>query len=329
VFIKKAARRRGYQEGVMVRVWWYVSFVVMVVIGCVGHAVAGGDIFVVAEPGIAIWLDEEFKGKVEEGQPGVVLEDVYEGEHTLTATKLGFVPVTLTVAVKENKAVQVDVSLSTPAMISENITETKEVKLIKESATLVARSIPIGAFVFFNGKKMGTTDLKFTHVAPDTYTVRFEFAGKSLEESVELHVNEERLIKADFLNMKVFSQEMHVSKEGFGDAVMLLQTARARKPALFPHRKHQDMFECGECHHGKNQKGEQTPYVEGMKIRKCVTCHNSSLPNKRLNHFKFAAHAKCKGCHQAKAADHEKAGPIIKCGGCHPKKKKAVQVEMP
>ncbi len=313
----------------MVRIWWCVSFVLMVVIGCVGHAVAGGDIYVVAQPGIAIWLDGEFKGKVEEGQPGFVLEDIYEGEHTLKAIRPGFVPVTLTLAVEENKAVQVEVLLSSPSMISENITETKEIKMIKESAILIARSIPIGASVFLNGKNMGTTDLRFSHVAPDTYTVRFEFAGESLEESVELHVNEERLIKADFMNMKVSSQEIHAAREGAGDAVMILKTARARKPALFPHRKHQDMFECGECHHGANQKGEQTPYVEGMKIRKCVTCHNSSMANKKLSYFKFAAHARCKGCHQARTADHEKAGPVIKCGGCHPKKNKAARVEVP
>lgn len=293
------------------------SYLVVILILCsAGQVMAGGEIIVAAESGIVIWLDEQLKGQVAKGEESLVLRDVDAGAHILKASKSGYDPVSVDLNVEENRAVRVAVSMASPALVSKSITAIKEITLVKESATLVARSIPPGATVFLNGKKMGESDLLFNYVKPGKYNVRFDLDEKSFEEDVVLHVNEERLIKADFSTMKISGQEI-TSDDGGGEAVMVLQTARARKPAVFSHRKHQEMFDCGECHHARNDAYEQLPYVDGMKIQKCVTCHNSSMPNKKFNHFKLAAHARCKGCHKAKAADAQKTGPIIRCGGCH------------
>lgn len=94
-----------------------------------------------------------------------------------------------------------------------------------------------------------------------------------------------------------------------GPADMVLQTAKAKKPATFPHAKHQGMMECAECHH-TDAAGKQGPYVAG-KEAKCESCHNDSMANKKVNNFMKAAHENCKGCHKAK-----KQGPT-KCNGCH------------
>lgn len=105
-----------------------------------------------------------------------------------------------------------------------------------------------------------------------------------------------------------------------GPADMTLQAtvdaAKKPKPAIFPHKKHQDSgLECGACHHGKGADGKQTPYAAGMKIEKCETCHNKAAGmGKKLSTFKDVAHTNCKGCHKA-----QKKGPT-KCAGCHPKK---------
>ncbi len=105
-----------------------------------------------------------------------------------------------------------------------------------------------------------------------------------------------------------------------GPADLTLQAtvdaAKKAKPAIFPHKKHQDAgLTCGTCHHGAAD-GKQTPYVEGMKIEKCETCHNKAAGmEKKISTFKDASHTNCKGCHKA-----EKKGPT-KCAGCHPKKK--------
>ena len=104
-----------------------------------------------------------------------------------------------------------------------------------------------------------------------------------------------------------------------GPADMTLQTEKAKKPATFPHKKHQDTIGCGDCHHGQSDDGKQTPYAEGMAIAKCDSCHNDTMANAKLNNFMKAAHANCKDCHK-KMSEEGKNAPT-KCTGCHPKKK--------
>jgi hypothetical protein len=97
-----------------------------------------------------------------------------------------------------------------------------------------------------------------------------------------------------------------------GPAEMELKTAAAKKPAKFPHKKHQDSFGCGECHHTQTD-GKQSPYVEDMEIKKCITCHNKEdMSNPKLNTLKVAAHGLCKDCHKK-----NKDTAPTKCSGCH------------
>jgi hypothetical protein len=77
--------------------------------------------------------------------------------------------------------------------------------------------------------------------------------------------------------------------EDKGPAEITLQTEAAKKPALFPHKAHQDRgVECKTCHESSN-------YAKGAWT-------------------KDAGHGLCKDCHKAEG------GPT-KCGTCHPKKK--------
>lgn len=99
-----------------------------------------------------------------------------------------------------------------------------------------------------------------------------------------------------------------------GPVEMTLKTAKGKKPATFPHKKHQDMLKCGDCHHTKTADGKKGPYVAG-KEGKCESCHDGkSIANKKVANYMKAAHENCKGCHKA-----QKKGPT-KCAGCHPKK---------
>ncbi len=107
-----------------------------------------------------------------------------------------------------------------------------------------------------------------------------------------------------------------------GPEVLTLTTKKAKKPAVFPHKKHQDMMKCDSCHHTKGADGKQAPLAEGAKVEKCETCHNKKdMTNKKLASFKGAAHKNCTGCHKK-----DKKGPT-KCAGCHPKKKKKKAIE--
>ena len=103
-----------------------------------------------------------------------------------------------------------------------------------------------------------------------------------------------------------------------GPADITLKTEAAKKPAQFPHAKHQETKSCGTCHHYIGDDKKATPCGDdGENIAKCESCHNSAFGNEKLNSFKKVAHKLCKGCH---TKNKDKGAPT-KCGGCHPKKK--------
>jgi len=98
-----------------------------------------------------------------------------------------------------------------------------------------------------------------------------------------------------------------------GPEEMVLKTHSGIKSARFPHRSHQAAFDCGQCHHAKSKAGIKLPYSPGMKVEKCVVCHNKEdMVSPKLNNFKLVAHGLCKGCHKKQ----EDSAPT-KCSGCH------------
>ncbi len=125
------------------------------------------------------------------------------------------------------------------------------------------------------------------------------------------------------------------ASEDAGPADMILQAVKDKdkkkpKPSVFPHAKHQESITCGECHHA-GEPGNKTPYVEGMKVEKCETCHfiGSGMPSKKdkkkkikkLDTYKHAAHQNCKGCHKkVKKEKPELKTKWKKCLPCHVKK---------
>jgi predicted CXXCH cytochrome family protein len=73
-----------------------------------------------------------------------------------------------------------------------------------------------------------------------------------------------------------------------GPAEMTLKTEAGKKPAVFPHKKHQEMTDCDTCHKAAN-------FPAGAWTMK-------------------AGHDFCKECH--KTGINGKTGPN-KCGDCH------------
>ncbi len=99
-----------------------------------------------------------------------------------------------------------------------------------------------------------------------------------------------------------------------GPEEIILQTPSATKPARFPHKKHQAMFKCEECHHTMTADGKKGPYVPGQE-KKCESCHNKDFKNHELTSLKAVGHARCKECHKKMEAQGKPAP--VKCTGCH------------
>lgn len=103
--------------------------------------------------------------------------------------------------------------------------------------------------------------------------------------------------------------------------------AKKPKPAVFPHKAHQDKLKCAECHHGMGEDGKQVAYTEGQEIGKCSSCHNKeklagkTMGKLKLDTMKGAGHGNCLACHKKLKKENPDLKTIAKCATCHPKKK--------
>ena len=125
----------------------------------------------------------------------------------------------------------------------------------------------------------------------------------------------------------VGSANCFAADAGPADITMVGAESKKPKPAQFPHKQHQDVLKCADCHHSMAD-GKQVPYVDGQEIQKCEACHNAEvLPGKMLGKLKLdtikgAGHGNCLACHKKMAKENPdlKAKKIDKCAACHPKK---------
>ncbi len=98
-----------------------------------------------------------------------------------------------------------------------------------------------------------------------------------------------------------------------------------KKPAVFPHAKHQETIECAQCHHSQDADGKQVPYADGQEIKKCAECHTGDMLDaakyKGKTALQRAGHGNCLACHKAEAKKDPAKKALKSCKTCHPKKK--------
>ncbi len=273
-----------------------------------------GAIQVTAEPGIEILLNEVPAGKTTDFDNGLFIGNLDEGEYTIYASKPGYLPISEVLTVISNHTSELQIEMIS-GMLIEDISSSKKVRMPKSGAELKLQSIPMNARIYLDGKDIGKTDTFVSNIKPGKHVVKIAYKGKELQHFLDIKSDESLVVLGDFKKGKITSKASFESKK-FGPEKIVLKSLSGRKPALFPHRKHQGMFDCAECHHSRDAEGNQVEYTEGMKIQHCIACHNIDMPNKKLNTLKLAAHFKCKGCHK-KMSESGEAGPIGKCVGCH------------
>lgn len=90
-----------------------------------------------------------------------------------------------------------------------------------------------------------------------------------------------------------------------GPAEMTLQTAEGKKPAVFPHAKHQELMgadKCDVCHKDANFPAEKGKWTKDSGHALCKDCHTKGYMDKK-------GPTKCNDC-------HKKAGGGKKLEGC-------------
>lgn len=279
---------------------------------------AGANLQISAEPGVSIWLNGDLVGKTKSEENGLVIRDIAPGEYSLRAAKQGYNSTTVQLTAEEGQTIEWRIEMAKPVMKVEEAVKRVEAVMVeaKPVGSVLLKSVPLNAEIFLNGKSIGNADKKIIYAPASEHSVRFVLQQRELSEKFTLNSEENITLTADFIRGEIVKESAEASSSR-GPAVIKMQTARARKPAIFPHRKHQEMYECAVCHHGMDDEGNQTPYTEGMAIQHCATCHNPDMENTKLNSLMQAAHTRCKGCHKKVVEESGTAGPIGKCSGCH------------
>ena len=279
---------------------------------------AGSILQISSEPGVSIWLNNENVGKTTKEENGLIIKGIAPGEYSLRAARQGYNPTETQLVVENDQTIEWRLSFAEPVMNIEDAVKRIDSAMVgnKPVGTIMLKSIPLNAEIFFNGKSIGRADKKITYAPAVDYSVKFVYQKRELSEKFSLQPDETILLTADFTNGEIVRKSAEVDNNR-GPAEIKMRTARNKKPALFPHRLHQGMYGCETCHHGMDSEGIQTPYTAGMAIQHCVTCHNLKMENKKLNSLMKASHVKCKGCHKKVIEESGTAGPIGKCSGCH------------
>ena len=279
---------------------------------------AGSVLHISADPGVSIWLNKELIGKTTKEGNGLMVRDLVPGEYNLRAAVQGYNPIETQMKIIDNQTVEWRINYAEAVMSIEDVVKRVDTTMIKSkpAGTIILKSIPLNAEIFFNGKSIGSADKKITYAPAADYSVKFVSQKRELVQKFSLQTGETLAVTADFTKGEIVKESVK-GDSGRGPVEIKMQSSRKKKPALFPHRMHQGMYECQECHHGMDDEGKQTAYTEGMAIQHCASCHNPAMENKKLNSLTQAAHTRCKGCHKKVVKESGTAGPIGKCSGCH------------
>ena len=159
-----------------------------------------GDLQVTCEPGVRVFIDNNFRGVSTESEGGLFISDLTPGAHTVKVIKKGFDAYEGKVVIKEFEAVEVKVKFS---KIAEKI-----IQLSPESGeatiplgVLELRSAPMGASVFIDGeKKPGKTDMRIENIKVGQHKISFKRENQNLSGVFTIAPDELLVLKADFKN---------------------------------------------------------------------------------------------------------------------------------
>ncbi len=308
---------RAGAPGPAARGSWLWPLLAVLLLACFPlQALAGAAVRVTAEPGISVWLDHTALGETTAAERGLQVPEVAAGEHTFRFSRNGYRTTVQRVSLKDGESLEIRLRLAPDELVVHSLERSIEADLQRQAPVVRLRSMPLAGRILLDGRDLGSGDLLVRNLGAGSHTVVFSHQGKELQKTFSTRGDDGLMLVGDFNQGKVLEQSSS-ALEGTGAETITLRSARGRKPAVFPHRLHQEMYDCGECHHGRDANGRRLSYAEGMPIQRCSNCHNASLMTKiELRDMKHVGHALCKGCHQREAQSGS-AGPIDKCSGCH------------
>jgi hypothetical protein len=163
----------------------HVGWIALLAVICASSVAAAGDIQILCEPGLRVYLDGELAAISARLDDGAYLMDVPRGLHTVRVEKDGFVPQSFEVLVGQ-VPVEVTVGEFAPAPAATRTEEPANAEPSLALGTLVVTSAPQNCVVEVNGAPHTKTSPQLTigGVASGEHTVRFTKPGYESVEKV-------------------------------------------------------------------------------------------------------------------------------------------------
>jgi len=157
----------------------------LLVVICAASVATAGDIQVLCEPGLRVYLDGELAGISSRLDDGAYLMDVARGLHTVRVEKDGFVPQSFEVLVGQ-VPIEVTVDEFAPASAATRAEEPVSAEPSLAVGALIVTSAPQNCVVEINGVPHTKTSPQLTigGVAVGEHTVRFAKPGYETVEKV-------------------------------------------------------------------------------------------------------------------------------------------------
>ena len=158
---------------------------------------------VVAEPGITVLLDGQFKGVTSSDYNGLIIQNVSSGQHLIKVIKEGYSPREETVTVKAGEVLlyQVDANFASAIKITEEGNKEKQTISIKKG-NLTIQSLPVSINIQI--PRLGVDYMKqqdkfhAENIPEGTYLTQFRWNEKVLNDSIKI-LNE--MVTSLFVNM--------------------------------------------------------------------------------------------------------------------------------
>jgi hypothetical protein len=164
-----------------------------------------GDIQIFCEPGLSIYLDDNFMGTSNKKQDGLFLMDVRKGTHTIRVDKDGFVPQSLQVEVSDFP-IEVRVGQLEPEPAARVESEATPTPVKKPVGNVIVTSAPQNCTVEIDGQTRikETPQLSIDGLEAGEHTISFTKAGyESISGVVTILAGGEVRVRGNLLDGEV------------------------------------------------------------------------------------------------------------------------------
>jgi len=162
---------------------------------------------VVAEPGISVFLDGQFKGKTTANLEGLIIENLSAGTYTIKVVKEGSTPQEETVAIEDGEVFMYTVKPFNPKVRIRQQGNEDQQDLEHSTGSLKIQSIPIGIRIEVPSVGINSSKTKDEWFAEDlpigNYPIRFYWNNKVLKGTIIIFENKQTEVFVNFVDRTI------------------------------------------------------------------------------------------------------------------------------